>query len=109
MIGNRDGSTPPRIARESAATDLTTERLCGLLSDSLRRRALRALDPDEGTVALSQLADRIADESDREVEMKLHHHHLPKLDEAGLVRYDGDENVVEARPQPDMADQYLEL
>jgi hypothetical protein len=109
MIGNRDGSIPPRIGRESAETDLTPERLWSLLGDSLRRRALRALDPDEGAVALSELEDRLADEFDHYVGIELHHHHLPKLDEAGLVRYDPDENVVEARPRPDWADQYLEL
>ncbi|WP_135854460.1 DUF7344 domain-containing protein [Halorussus salinus] len=109
MIGNRDGSTPPRITPESPATDLTPERLWSLLGDSLRRRALRALDPDEGPVALSELGDRLADESDSSVEIKLHHVHLPKLDEAGLVRYDADENAVEARPRPDWADRYLEL
>ncbi|UPV74258.1 helix-turn-helix domain-containing protein [Halorussus limi] len=109
MIGNRDGQNPTRTAGASGQTDVAPEERCRLLGDSLRRRTLRALDPDERPVALSELRDRVADGSDSDtVAVRLHHVHLPKLDEAGLVSYDPERNVVEARPRPDWADRYLE-
>lgn len=77
-----------------------------LPTDSRRRYAVAALVEREAPVALRDLAAAVAaaecetppDDvpSDRvdEVATALHHVHAPKLDDAGLVDYDAEANVV---------------
>ena len=44
----------------------------------------------------------------REVEMTLHHFHLPRMDEAGFVRYEYDSGEVELGVVPDLLEAVLE-
>jgi hypothetical protein len=70
-----------------------------LLADEHRRRVLRCLHSRVGSVSLSTLADRLADGDDEDrsrTALRLHHVHLPKLAEYGLLSYDSTQNVVSA-------------
>ncbi|WP_459194495.1 DUF7344 domain-containing protein [Halosimplex sp. J119] len=69
------------------------------VTDRERRAVIDALESHTNPVARATLArDVAASEASaddvRDVEIQLHHVHLPKLDEAGLVDYDPDEGVV---------------
>lgn len=75
------------------------------VADEERRAVLRTLNAaDEEALAIETLADRVADRvgDDRPTEedpterihTALHHTHLPKLDEGGLVFYDADRKQV---------------
>jgi len=62
-----------------------------------RRRAIVAALRDRGAASLRELADSITDPNDRtkQVELELHHRHLPKLADAGLAEYDPDDRRIE--------------
>lgn len=85
----------------STNTEPQTDRvdaLLRILADSERRRILTSLwsAPAE-SVALEELTQRASD-TDRDLEhtrIRLHHRHLPKLEQAGLVTYDSHANTVE--------------
>lgn len=76
------------------------------LSHPHRRYTLHRLHETETPLALTALADTIADwaaespqsdrsdQTTRDVQMTLHHIHLPKLADADLVRYDPDQKEV---------------
>jgi len=61
-----------------------------------RRRAVVAVLRDRGAASLHELADSITGPNDRtkRVELELHHRHLPKLADAGLVEYDPDDRAI---------------
>lgn len=68
-----------------------------LLRDERRRLALDVLAEQPATVGLSEVAARIAaraddcdasdDETVRQIEVALHHTHLPKMEELGVLSY----------------------
>lgn len=78
--------------------DLATSERHDLLSSERRRRALDALAGRSTTVDLETLATEVAaraaeagavgGESTDRVALTLHHAHLPRLDDAGVVDYD---------------------
>ena len=82
------------------------ERIIRLLTDSHHRAILTILNDAARELPLAELAERlVANEAtvfesadyERELErviVSLHHNHLPKLAEAGLVEYDRNEDVV---------------
>lgn len=66
-----------------------------ILADPRRRQLLLLLDDvdRDDRISLADLSERLAeeadgDESSRDVAISLHHHHLPKLEDAGLLAYD---------------------
>jgi hypothetical protein len=71
-----------------------TAELCATVADEHRRAVLRVL-PDDA-LAFDTLAEEVAHQMQpdggpdhrRHVRISLHHVHLPKLDEAGLIEYD---------------------
>lgn len=70
---------------------------CALLRSERRRRALRAV-ADAGETTRRELAGELADDdsaaaTDR-AELSLYHCHLPKLADAGAVRYDLDDATI---------------
>lgn len=78
--------------------------LLALLANERRRQLLAVLEESEAPVDCETLARRVAEReseldrpsprhSDR-VAITLWHNHLPKLDEAGLVRFDPDRRTV---------------
>ncbi|WP_134670514.1 DUF7344 domain-containing protein [Halorussus marinus] len=91
---------------ERSAT-LTTDEVFELLSDADRRCALVVLRRADGAVSLGELAsatvaiaeDRdpegVADDERERTATALHHRHLPRLAEAGVVDYDPAESRVE--------------
>ncbi|WP_415379085.1 hypothetical protein [Halosimplex sp. TS25] len=100
---------------DSQSTPSERDALFAILADSSRRRlldALGTLEPGSRTT-LSALSDRFAaddgpagDEQRRDAAVALHHIHLPKLADAGLIEYDAEAKVVEVtgrsgeRPDP---------
>lgn len=78
-----------------------------------RRREIVALiyNAEEGIFSLDEIAHRLArqeaDRSDRSrprrerVMIDLHHRHLPKLDDAGLISYDADTGEIRPRIDSD--------
>lgn len=88
----------PRIA------DLTETERHTLLRDERRRLALDALAEQPATVDLTAVAAEVAarengcdvaDDDDVErVAVALHHTHLPKMDELGVLTYQPETNLV---------------
>lgn len=85
----------------TAGQTLARDTTLSLLSDSVRRTTLEALD-DEGTpVGVAELATVIAaQQGDANpvdaVRTQLHHSHLPKLDDAGVIDYNPSTNTVDS-------------
>jgi|AntDeeMinimDraft_5_1070356.scaffolds.fasta_scaffold54963_2 hypothetical protein len=81
----------PRIA------DLTETERHRLLSDERRRLVLDVLAERPATVPLSEVAAEVAaredgcdasdDDDVRRIEVALHHTHLPKMEELGVLSY----------------------
>ncbi|NHN43160.1 hypothetical protein G9C85_16195 [Halorubellus sp. JP-L1] len=86
------------------AVDLGESERYRLLADSTRRAVLTVLDDTAAPVALQSLARDAAaaryssgdppDEVVEQTTVALHHNHLPRLADAGLVEYDRDRKRV---------------
>ncbi|ESP90197.1 DUF7344 domain-containing protein [Candidatus Halobonum tyrrellensis] len=81
----------------------TTDALVALLADRRRRTVVRHLAERPAESSLETLVETLspanADPADeRELRTALHHNHLPRLDEAGLVEYDAATHAVRYRP-----------
>lgn len=86
-----------------------TEKQIQLLVEAHNRTILDVLDETDPPLHVTELADRLvsrnvtvvnAETYDKQVDrtiIRLHHKQLPKLDEAGLVAYDREENIVTPR------------
>ena len=81
--------------------------VAGVLASERRRAVLRHLQTTDGEASLVELGsavfatERSADASAarrRRVELSLHHVHLPKLEEAGVLEYDRTEKTARLRP-----------
>ncbi|WP_435177722.1 DUF7344 domain-containing protein [Halorussus sp. AFM4] len=106
---------------EAVAATLTTDQAFELLADGRRRRAVAALRETDGATTLGDLAeataarvdgvDRAAVPTDRRerVAASLHHCHLPKLADAGVVEYDPDESRVVPTEAAEELDPYFEV
>lgn len=76
-----------------------------LLADQYRRRTIRVLQktPEED-MGFDRLIDHVVQETQANSEQRnrlviqMHHHHLPKLREQGLIEYDPDAQLVRYRP-----------
>lgn len=90
----------------------SVDELFEILSHERRRAVLATLSDHQSVAVESLAADVAACESDDspavpseslvdEVHVTLHHVHLPKLDDAGLVDYDRDEKTVETTSAAD--------
>ncbi|QLH81020.1 DUF7344 domain-containing protein [Halosimplex pelagicum] len=75
-----------------ATSTAETDELFAVLSDSNRRFVLSHLAQRETPPALDPLAGALAEWNDdltrEDARIALHHVHLPKLGDAGLVEYD---------------------
>ena len=100
----RDGDSTPNYGVDAAASDRLDE-LFSVLSNRRRRRVLYSLvDGEESVVECSQLVRRLADgpatigasddSSEAAVARDLHHVHLPRLEDAGIVEYDRRQGTV---------------
>lgn len=77
------------------------------LTDGHRRRLLVAL-VDHNPQTTTEPA-RVPQESPAEVQVRMHHVHLPKLADYGFVEWDRDERVVIKGPRFDEIEPVLEL
>ncbi|WP_435317278.1 DUF7344 domain-containing protein [Haloarchaeobius sp. TZWSO28] len=102
-------------------TELTSDEIFQLLTNTRRRRALRVLYDLEETTDLGTLADEVAamemetpvaevssDERQR-VYISLYQSHLPALAEADVVDYDSESGRIELGPNFDQLVSYLQL
>lgn len=104
------------IDNHSIDENLTATTIFDLLSDRRRRYLLHYLSGQVGAVELSDLAEQIAlwegtlsnDRYER-VCTGLFHSHLPRLEDAGVVRYDATRETVELTGAADQLESYLEL
>ncbi|AUX08755.1 hypothetical protein AArcSl_1120 [Halalkaliarchaeum desulfuricum] len=98
-----------------------TQDVYEVLRNERRRYALHALSVADGPVAVGDLADRVAawehDTTVAEVTERERHRvytslqqvHIPRLDEAGLVRFDEDRGIVDPSPEIETYDVYLDV
>jgi hypothetical protein len=92
---------------ESSAVELTTSERHTLLASEQRRRVGAVLAGRSEPIALAELVEQTladdagdgdaADETVDRLTAKLHHLHLPKMAECGVLDYDAEENVVTPR------------
>ncbi len=100
---------------------LTSDELYDVLSNRRRRYVIHALKRREQPIELGELANQIAAwESDtteqsvssdarKSVYTSLQQAHLPKMDEANVVEFDKDRGVVDATPNLEELDVYIEF
>lgn len=82
--------------------ELTESDIFVLLADRRRRVLLRILQETSTPLTIGEVSDRIGDREyenptvneRRTVYLSLYHHHLPRLDEAAVIAYDGAEGTV---------------
>lgn len=87
----------------SPPTSCEPDILFDILANSRRRHLIALLREHEKTdrIFLDTLSSQLAeyenavDEAIIEIAITLHHHHLPKLDEAGFIRYDPSIKMIE--------------
>lgn len=84
-----------------------------------RRIVLAALTDQHQSLSINDLTNAIvkhnhhtppaeaADETVTQIQTALHHVHLPKLAEAGLIQYDPEQQLVEPTAQLDRAESHL--
>jgi len=80
----------------ASSDKLVLDAVFECLSEQRRREVIAELRV-RGSASLRELVDAVAHTGDRpeRVELELHHRHLPKLADAGLVEYDPQDRVVE--------------
>jgi len=91
------------LGDERAAVTPPIGTVFGLLADDDRRDVCRFLVDDAANVVTTDVIARRLTETERErrrLAIDLHHRHLPKLDEAGLIEYDPRSNTVRYWGQP---------
>lgn len=103
-----------------ALDTLSTDALHGLLAHHRQCRVLVCLDQHD-QLALADLADEIAarehDEPIAEIPegevlriySSLWHAHIPRLEDANVVEYDQDRDIVSLGPNADQLQQYLSI
>ncbi len=77
--------------------DSHDEELIRLLTDGTNRAILTVLTDASHGLSVTEIAEQLASEDDGDIDqsvISLHHNYLPRLDEAGLITYDRDENIV---------------
>lgn len=90
------------MVRMSTPQPIVTDRMFQALGDERRRKVLQYLQTHgDAPIPLQTLAENLSqpagDASDvKTLTIELHHHHLPKLDEAGLLDYDVEARTVTA-------------
>jgi hypothetical protein len=78
----------------------TLDETFGLLKNEVRRHVLVVLGEKSPPIPLSDLARAVATESEdrsatpQQYKGQLHHVHLPKLNQCGIIEYDPAEKVI---------------
>ncbi|WP_340674441.1 DUF7344 domain-containing protein [Natrinema zhouii] len=77
--------------------DSQDEELIQLLADTTNRAVLTVLTDASHGLSVTEIAEQLVLEDEGNIEqtvISLHHNHLPRLDEAGFIKYDCDESIV---------------
>jgi len=107
MTDDSGPSAPMYPGETDAPSSLDTA--FALLARERRRTVLHCLGASDGPLSLSELADRVAEREaadstpeglEREIAISLSQVHLPKLADAGVVKYERDTQRVEYRGDP---------
>lgn len=97
------------------------DRVIRLIAETRNRAVLSILNDAARSLTVTELAERLvahdapetnatADESElQRVVLSLHHDELPRLDEADLIDYDPDANVVSYETYPSVSAEWLDL
>lgn len=97
-------TTHDLTAGQWSTGELTETERYDLLSDGRRRAVLAALERLEGPVQLRELAEEITTRDDlgaldgetvSQVEITLHHNHLPRMADVGVLDYDHESNRID--------------
>jgi DNA-binding transcriptional ArsR family regulator len=109
------------LRRQEAEDGLSDDEIFDVLQNERRRYVLQYLRQHGGPVTLGDLASHVAaaeydcafeDVSSaqrKRVYTTLQQSHLPRMDEAGIIAYDGDEGVITTTPQTQELTVYLEI
>ena len=95
--------TESDITGDSETALSSPDHIYGVLSDTKRRMALDYLASAEGAVSLADLSAAVVENTDISepdsdaIRLELHHCHLPKLEDAGMVTYDPAARTVRPR------------
>jgi hypothetical protein len=97
-------STPPTTDDDRTVIDLGADERHDLLASERRRAVLAVLTERAGPTELDDLAAAIAVREGEEppaealerLAVSLHHVHLPRMDDLGVLDYDSSANRVEA-------------
>lgn len=100
---------------------LAKETIFDLLKNKRRRRMLRHIDAEGGPVQLTDLAKSItakeegverselSTEQHKHVYVSLYQTHIPKMEDANVIRYQSDARTVELTEQSSVLFTYLEF
>lgn len=106
--GAQSTNTPLTEGRGSGVWSL--DNIFEILSPKVRRHALYVLYSRTEPMAVADLADAVASTcgaSPSRITLRLHHAHLPKLAEMGVVEYDRDAGTVVLGDTSPRFDHYL--
>jgi DNA-binding transcriptional ArsR family regulator len=96
-----------------------SDEILGSLSNTQRRRVMLYLQ-EEDSASKSEIVhhlitwkydshpDEVSDKAVKRVRIDLHHKHLPKLEDAGLIEYDRRSEMVLVRDLPELAELCLD-
>lgn len=116
MTCSESESSETTISPSVTAFETTLE----LLANEQRRLLLLVLQDSTGRISLDELARSVAARANEDtsltdsgpstdqVAISLHHNHLPKLDDAGIVDYDVDRREAELGVDPWPLDRLLD-
>lgn len=108
--------THAEVSRSSNAEPLSATDIFPLLADDRRRNVLHCLTRQAGSISLGELSEQLAaweadptyDRYER-ILTSLHHSHLPRLVDGGVVRYDSDQETVTGLDAIESVRPYLDL
>ena len=117
-------TTPPTTAAEAdetASDPLSLDLVFEVLKNERRRRVLKYLSGQDGTVSLSDLAEHIAaiendkpetalsSQERKRVYVGLYQCHLPKMDDTDVIDFDGNRGTVELGDNAEQLYPFLEV
>lgn len=91
---------------------ISTDKALELLADRQRRRVLHHLVDSNGPATIDQLIEAVSNKSSSRgpndlrklITVNLHHIHLPKLQEAGLIEMDTQSETIRYNPDQQVED-----
>lgn len=99
--------------------ELALDTIFDLLSHRYRRKVVDLLTTHDQGLTMNDIRNKVAEQEQdanitdissewvEQLHLMLHHVHLPKLADAGVVHYDHEQQLVEPTQKLDLLDQYL--